>query len=360
MRILLATTFLNCLSGSELFLFDLARGLRRRGHDVTVWVRDLVPTAPLPRLLTLDGVRMVDELPPDGTADAVVFQLKETFQAFAERHLEVPRFAVCHGPKLPAEVAPVGYPRVTQLALTHEGARWLADEGHERIVFTGYGIDLDRFSEAEALPERPRRAVVHSKYANLDLVREACARAGVELAELGATSWRGGFDVDHFSDIVEVRDDGTVIDHRPEIAGFHVERTIARADIVFGLGRSAVEALAMGRACVVFGYDSVGDGMITHDRLPRFAEVNFSGRARAEAFDPDSLAGELRAYDPAQGRRNRAFCERHYSLERFLDRVEGLLPRQRRPNGRVSAALRRLRLSPRAGRLHRRTRAPAR
>ena len=44
----------------------------------------------------------------------------------------------------------------------------------------------------------------------------------------------------------------------------------------------------------------------------------------------------------------------------FLDRVEGLLPRQQGRYGRVSAALRRLRLSPRAGRTHRRTRAPAR
>ena len=67
MRVLLATTFLNCLTGSELFLFDLARGLRRRGHDVTVWVRDLVADAPLPRLLALGGVRVTGNLPPDGS-----------------------------------------------------------------------------------------------------------------------------------------------------------------------------------------------------------------------------------------------------------------------------------------------------
>ena len=347
MRVLLATTFLNCLSGSELFLYDLARGLHRRGHGVTVWVRDLVPDAPLPRMLALDGVRLTGELPPDGSADAVVFQLKETFPAFAEHHLDVPRIAVCHGPKLPAEVAPVGFPRTLPLALTLEGRDWLIREGHGRVALVGYGIDLERFHDAGPLPARPRRAVLHSKYADGALVRAACDRAGLELSELGATSWQGGVAVDHFSDVVEVRDDGTVIDHQPERAGFHVERRLAQADIVFGLGRSAVEALAMGRACVVFGYGDVGDGLVTPERIEDFAAVNFSGRARGRRFDADSLAEELASYDPGQGPRNRAFCEARYSLDRFLDRFEVLLARERSGvRGRFSRALQRPRLLP--------------
>lgn len=341
MRVLLATTFLNCLSGSELFLYDLARGLRRRGHDVTVWVRDLVPDAPLPRMLALDGVRLTGELPPDGSADAVVFQLKETFPAFAEHHLGVPRVAVCHGPKLPAEVAPVGFPRTVQLALTREGHDWLVGAGHEHVAHVGYGIDLERFHDAGRLPATPRRAVLHSKYADAELVREACDRAGLELSVLGAASWQGGFGVDHFSDVIEVRDDGTVIDHQPDRASFHVERQLAGADVVFGLGRSAVEALAMGRACVVFGYDDVGDGLVTPDRLAEFSAVNFSGRARGRRFDAGSLARELAAYDPAHGAINRAFCEERYSLERFLDRIEPLLGGERSGvRGRFSRALR--------------------
>ena len=347
MRVLLATTFLNCLTGSELFLFDLARGLRSRGHDVTVWVRDLVAGAPLPRLLALDGVWVTGELPPDGSADAVIFQLAAMFPVFAEHHLDVPRMAVCHGPKLPAEIAPADLPRTLHLALTREGHDWLRRSGHERVAFTGYGVDLDRFRPAGPLPPVPRRAVVHSKYADLALVRAACELAEVELVELGATSWRDGFGVDHFSAIVEVGDDGTVIDHRPEVAGFHVERTLATADVVLGIGRSAVEALAMGRNCIVFGYDDVGDGRVTDARLPAFSAVNFSSRARAERFDAESLARELLACDPAQGERNRAFAEQHYSLERFLDRIEGLLVRER---GRPGARFSRPRLRPPAPR----------
>jgi hypothetical protein len=109
--------------------------------------------------------------------------------------------------------------------------------------------------------------------------------------------------------------------------------------VVLGLGRSAVEALATGRNCIVFGYGDVGDGRVTDQRLPSFSAANFSSRARGERFDADSLAGELLACEPAQGARNRAFAEQRYSLERFVDRIETLLVRERGGvRGRIGAA----------------------
>jgi hypothetical protein len=328
MRILLATTFLNCLTGSELFLYDLALGLQRRGHDVTCWVRDHAPDAPLPRLLAFNDVAVPEELPEESEVDAVVFQLLETFPIFRERYLGVPRFAVCHGPKLPAHIAPPDFPRTTHLALTREGFVYLRRTGHEHVAFTGYGVDLDRFAPATPIAERPRRAVVHSKYCDVDLVREACAELGIELTEVGRESWRSGGSVNHYAEIVEVTGDGRVIDHDPTTAAFHVERVLEPADVVFGLGRSAVEALAMGKACVVFGYQNVGDGLATARRLPLFARVNFSARARGHAFDVESMVTELRQYDPSQAEANREFAARHYGLEAFLDRFERLLASQ--------------------------------
>jgi hypothetical protein len=325
MRILLATTFLNSLTGSELFLYDLAGGLRRRGHRVTCWVKEPAPTAPLPRLLGLNGVHVSPELPHEAEIEAVIFQLKETFPVFRERYMDVPRLAVCHGPRLPAEIAPPELPCTTQIALTREGYEYLRRAGYEDVAFTGYGVDLTRFSSALPLPERPRRAVLHSKYADAELVREACARLGIEITVLGAESWRPGFSTDDHSAIVEVLDDGRVVDHEPSLAAFHVERILADADLVFGLGRSAVEALAMGKACFVFGYGKIGDGLVTQARLPALARVNFSGRAHAFAFDVDSIVAELQQFSARQGAVNRRFARERYDLEGFLDRIERLL-----------------------------------
>nr|MCU0258599.1 hypothetical protein [Solirubrobacteraceae bacterium] len=207
MRVLLGTTFLNCLSGSELFVYDVARGLSARGHEVTVWVRDLVPAAPLPRLLAHHGVRTTRDLPEDGGADAVIFQLKETFPVFASRHLDVPRLAICHGPKLPAEVAPADFPGTVHVALTREGEEYLVSAGYEQVAFTGYGIDLGRFSAMGEPPQRLRRAVAHSKYADMEVIRGACEELGIELTVLGRESWRPGFDLDHYADLVLVGED---------------------------------------------------------------------------------------------------------------------------------------------------------
>lgn len=338
MRILLATTFLNCLSGSELFLYDLARGLSRRGHDVTCWMKEPTPTAPLSRLLKHHGICVPDELPDDAGIDAVIFQLKETFPIIKERYTGVPRLAVCHGPKLPAEIAPHDLPRTTHVALTREGFEFMRGAGYEMVAFTGYGVDLDRFAPTQPVAETPRRAVVHSKYCDLDLVRQVCERLGTQLTVLGRESWRPGASADHYSEIVEVKGDGRVIDHDPATAAFNVERILEPADLVFGLGRSAVEAIAMGKACVVFGYDNVGDGLITRERLSAFARTNFSGRARAYPFDVDSMVAELRRYAPADAAANQEVVRRRYDLQAFLDRIERLLVfgpwRRRRRVGR--------------------------
>lgn len=271
------------------------------------------------------------ELPDESQTDAVVFQLKETFPVWRERFLDIPRFAICHGPKLPEEIAPPDLPNTTHLALTREGLAYLRGHGYSGAVYTGYGVDLCRFVPPAELADRPRRAVVHTKYGDRDLISQACERLGIEVTELGVRSWQPGYSVDHYSDIVEVRPDGIVIDHDPRTAAWHVEDILAPADIVFGMGRSAVEALAMGKACFVYGYGAVGDGMVTADRLDAFAKVNFSGRVWERAFDIDAMVEELRLYSVDQGARHRHYALRHYDLVAFLDRVEEQLRGRRSP-----------------------------
>ncbi len=174
--------------------------------------------------------------------------------------------------ELPARGASRPHPR---------GPRWLVGAGHDHVAFTRLRHRPGALPRRGSAPPRsPAARCCTPSTPTLELVRAACDRAGLELSVLGAASWQGGFGVDHFSDVIEVRDDGTVIDHQPDRASFHVERQLADADVVFGLGRSAVEALAMGRACVVFGYDDVGDGLVTPDR-PRSSPPRTSARGRA-------------------------------------------------------------------------------
>jgi hypothetical protein len=269
------------------------------------------------------------DLPDESQIDAVIFELKETFPVLRQRFLDIPRFAICHGPRLPAEIAPPDLPDTTHLALTREGFGYLRGHGYPDVVYTGYGVDLRRFAPCAELPDRPRRAVVHSKYCDRDVVVQACERHGIEVTELGIQSWQPE-SVHQFSEIVEVRTDRTVIDHGPRTAAWHVEEVLAPADIVFGMGRSAVEALAMGKACFVYGYGPVGDGMVTADRLDALAKVNFSGRVWERTFDSDAMADELCLYTASQGPRNRRYALRHYDLVTFIDRVEHQLRGRRR------------------------------
>lgn len=327
MRIGLLTTFLNTLTGSELFVFDVARALRRRGHEVTCVVLTLAPDSPLPKLLRREGVTVTDALPEEGALDALVFQLLETYPLVAGRWLDVPRIGISHGPKLPEHIPPADLPGVTHLALTEEGAAFQRERGWPHVHHLPYGIDLDRFAAGPPLPEHPRRALVHSKYCDTSIVRDACAEHGIEVLELGRDSWQPGPDRDHFAGIVEVLDDGTVVDRAPHVAAFGVERQLHAVDLVFAMGRSAVEALATGRACFVYGYRDVGDGMVTPERIAGQSAVNFSGRATSRRFDRRSMAEDLGLYRAAMGEHNVRWAREHRDLESFVGGLEALLVR---------------------------------
>ena len=86
-------------------------------------------------------------------------------------------------------------------------------------------VDLDRFRPRDALPERPRRALLLAKNSeHVDAVREASRIAGMQLDEIGSAFGRVVDDLD-----VRLKD----------------------YDLVFATARMALEALAVGCSVIV-------------------------------------------------------------------------------------------------------------
>ena len=83
----------------------------------------------------------------------------------------------------------------------------------------------------------------------------------------------------------------------PDRAVWNVEDYINDADIVIGLGRGALEAMACKRIVLVHDYNG-GDGLITPHNLEALQRRNFSGRTNRIAFDVEGLASEIAAYNP--------------------------------------------------------------
>ena len=93
----------------------------------------------------------------------------------------------------------------------------------DRVALLPNFVDTARFLPRAPLPQRPRRALLFSNYANeeshLPAVRAACVAAGLELDVAGAGV-------------------GNVIDEP--------ERVLGSYDIVFAKAKAAIEAMAVG------------------------------------------------------------------------------------------------------------------
>lgn len=110
-------------------------------------------------------------------------------------------------------------------------------------------IDTSRFYDAGPTSDPPRRAVFLSNRQGraLEIITEGCRRAGVELEVVGGSN-----------------------------STLHPEHAIAKADVVFGIGRSALEGLAMGRRVIAF--DHLGcKGLISPENISSLRKDNFGG-----------------------------------------------------------------------------------
>ena len=100
----------------------------------------------------------------------------------------------------------------------------------------------------------------------------------------------------------------------------NVEDYINKADIVVSLGRGILEAMACGRAAIVYDYQG-GDGMITEENITEIRKHNFSGRTFKKNFDITELILEIEKYQKSMGAINRQIILRDYNASSASERI---------------------------------------
>lgn len=297
MRLVLATEALEGLGGSETYALTVADALQRLGHDVVLYSPRQGEAAR--RAYDL-GVRVAAGTAdlPDGL-DAALVQDGAVAADLAAARGEVPQVFVAHSDVFDHQL-PLQVPGLTQVIVAlydrvEERVRGLAEP--VEIVRLRQPVDVTRFAPLRPLPQRPRVALALGNYVRgprLDVLREACARNGIELQTAG----------------VHAKDGPTA---SPELR-------YAAADIVFGKARVVVEAMACGRA--VFVYDHNGaDGWVTPERYDDMVADNFGGQQGPAVDHPDRLAEQIGGYQARMGLANRDLAVTHHSASRHAARL---------------------------------------
>jgi O-antigen biosynthesis protein len=296
MKILLVNHTLDSYAGSETFTYALAVELQRQGHDTVCFSPTL---GPLADHLIAEGIRVTDDLATlEDDIDVIHSHHRyESFLAYA-RFPDKPMILVCHG-IFPWQEQPFRsrlnifrYVAVSEEVKTHLAENHSIDSGQTLVIPNG--IDLTRFYARKPIEPVPRRALIISNNmpdAQRTVIRRACERLGIHLTLLGGIG----------------------------ISVWNVEDYINEVDVVFSLGRGALEAMACARAVIIDGY-SGADGLVTAENFHPLREKNFSGRARQLEYGESDVVKEIEKYDPSIPHQLLEYVESEHNIQTVAQR----------------------------------------
>ena len=282
MKVVLGTDRLVWRGGSESYLLTVGEHLRRLGHDVILHVREGDRALARER-----GLRLVrgDEPLPEGV-DGVLVQDAITAYALAERLPEAGQVFVAHSVWHDVQLPPQ-LPEVCRVAVAMNDrvvARLGALAAPPRVVRLRQPVDLDVFAPQVAARPVARRVLALGNRLTgerRELLEAVCGELGLDLEVAGGA----------------------------QVTADPASR-IADADVVVGIGRCIVEAMAGGRAAYVWDHLG-GDGWVTPERYPQLEANGFSGLGEG-AVDRARLCEDLSGYTPELGRAGRELALRHH------------------------------------------------
>lgn len=301
MRILITNHSLSARAGTELVVYEIARGLKLRGHEVAAYSSTLGEVAELLSASSIPVLTQPDACPfkPDLIHAQHHLDAMTALLAFPE----TPAVYHTHGGVPWVERPPV-HPRILHYVAMCQD---LADSTRinlgleeDQITTVPNWVDTHRFQSTRTPSAKPERALMF----------------GGGLGEPGVVAkLRPAFE--HHQIRLETTADWTETDRRtPELA-------LPRYDIVLGSGRSALEAMASGCAVVIANYQSC-IGWARADNFQKLQRQNFSPKRADPGFDASILQSCLAAYDPEAAKAATEMTRTQCPLNQAIDRLSAL------------------------------------
>lgn len=299
MKILMINHTLDYYAGSETFTYTLAVELQREGHEIICFSPKL---GPLAERIRKKGIEVTDDLSTIDTDIDVIHahHRHETLIAYT-RFADKPIILVCHGILPWQEQPPMSRLNIYRyVAVSEEVRNHLIHNHHidpNEIEIIRNSIDLTRFYCKQPIHSVPKSAIIVSNYMTEQqrlLIRKVCERLNIRVNLVGFI-------------------DKSVWD---------IEEHINQADIVFALGRSALEAMACRRVVIVYDYNGA-DGIVTPENYYLLRKKNFSGRTNNFQYNEEKLLREIEKYSQTIPDEIFKFIEKEHNIrniaKQFID-----------------------------------------
>lgn len=298
MKVLIATFRYLSLTGSETFTYTILKALKQKGIKVFLYSPFLAGNI-LKETKKL-GIPIGDHLEDLQDQKFDVIHCHHNLTSILVRYYfpQTPLVYLMHGPQVFLEQPPLFINFNYYGALSLEIKKLLEKQSipKPRIFLFPNSIDIDRFSPKKKLPEKPRSLLVLSNRVTQygkQVILKAAKNLDLSVNFLGSNKTK-----------------------------FNVEKNLNKADIVISLGRGIIEAMACGKAAVVFGLDNklykTGEGMVMEKNVDKLAATNFSGRANKIPFTVNNLVKELQKYNPKMGAFNYQYVLEHFDISKNI------------------------------------------
>lgn len=316
MQLVLATRSLAVPGGSEWYLITVAQQLERLGHGTHIYALELGDMAEEARRRGIVASSSTRELPQE--ADGVLVQDGVTAYELSELYPDTPRVFVAHSHFLDLQRPPQLADVCAAVVVLNDrvGGRLEHLASCPELVRLRQPVDLARFLPYGGARPKPISALVLGHVvggARYEMIASVCERRGIAVKNVG----------------------------RHGRATFTPELELARADVVIGTGRSAIEAMVCSKAAYVYG-PAGGDGWVTPDSYPALEADGFAGTATDAAIHAARFDEELGQYHGDMGRLNRDLAVRNHDADVHAGELVALFRRLQPARPRHPAPLREL------------------
>lgn len=288
--------------GTELFTLEVVSELARRGHEITVYTGKV---GKLATHLQKIGIMVVDDprkcpWQPDIIHGQHRMHALKGLMAFPTR----PGILYLHG-FLPLLEKPILHPRIHRYVAISKGIadRWIEGIGipREKFEIIQNHIDLKRFSTIREPRRKPEKVLLYSSHrftpAQLSEMEQACRHCGMTFDLAGLCAGK-------------------------EIA--IPEKILPDYDLVFAVGRSAMEAAACGCA-VIPVFANMADELLSTSNYERLLGQNLSVRVlKHERLSSSWLIAQIQKWDCESLRCVTERIREEKKLETTVDRLESI------------------------------------
>tara|TARA_B110000971_G_scaffold219433_1_gene260546 strand:- start:3339 stop:4346 length:1008 start_codon:yes stop_codon:yes gene_type:complete len=264
--ILVANNHLNSVGGSETFTYAMIESLISKGYNVEYFT--------FSKGITSDKIE--HDL-------GVKFMSKSRYDLILANHHPCVKFLSIKG--ITIQTCHGIFPKLEYPSKFSDGYVSISEEIKQHIYKSGFkselilnGINCERYTPISPLNHKLSSvlSLSQSSLANKK-IEEACIKLGVKFIKLNK-----------FVNPI-----------------WNVENLINEADLVIGLGRSAYEAMACGRATVVYDQreynSSKADGYMIPEHVSECVLNNCSGRYRNLEYQVEDLINCFNLYNPKDG-----------------------------------------------------------